>query len=184
MWTSLHWDGCSLFLEFLFNMIPSFFLHVTLLGTEQVTRTASSSSRHWKTGQVSPSRDITEYASCWTFDLHPQFCSTAAGSVWSTLTKAVWSSNGSMPPVAFPWPSNSRYFCAKSYSYEYHLQKWTRILVCSSGYPTICVKVIFVLAKRARICYVCTWTVLVRTERLNMKQEENCMAIRFWKTRK
>lgn len=135
-------------------------------------------------GQASPSRDIAEYASCWTFDLHPQFCSTAAGSVWSTLTKAVWSSNESMPPVAFPWPSNSRYFCAKSYSYEYHPQKWTRILVCSSGYPTTCVKVIFVLAKRAGICYVCTWTVLMRNERLNVKQEENCMAIRFWKTRK
>lgn len=29
---------------------------------------------------------------CWTLDLHPQFCSTAAGSVWSTLSKAVWSS--------------------------------------------------------------------------------------------
>lgn len=165
MWTSLHRAGCSLFLEFPFGIIPSFFLHVTLLGTEQVTHIARSSSRHWKAVVKSPRAETPQnrQVTCWTLDLHPRLRSTAAASLWSTLSRAVWPSNGPMPPVAFPWPSNSTYFYAKSYSYEYHLQKWTRILVCSSGYPAACVKVIFGLAKRAGICYVCTWTVLMRT---------------------
>lgn len=125
MWTILHRDGCSQFLEFLFSIIPSFFLHVTLLGTKRVTRIASSLSGHWKAVVKYPRAETPQnkQVSCWTLDLHPQFHSTAAASGSSTLSKAVWSSNGSMPPVAFPWPSNSTYFYAKSYSYEYHLQK-------------------------------------------------------------
>lgn len=142
MWIRLHWDGCSLFLEF-----------------------KALKNR----GELPPSRDTPEYTgkflNIWFTSIKSnQIKFTVAGRVRSTLSKAAWSSNGSMPPGAFPWLSNSRYFYAKSSSYEYHLQKWTRILVCSSGYPTACVKVNFGLAKRAGICRVCTWSGLMRTE--------------------
>lgn len=142
MWTSLHWDGCSLFLEF---------------------------KALKNCGELPPRRDTTKYTSkflsIWFASIKSnQIKFTVAGRVWCTLSKAVWSDNGSMPPAAFPWLSNSRYFYAKSSSYEYHLQKWTRILVCSSCYPTACVKVNFGLAKRAGICCVCTWSALMRTE--------------------
>lgn len=125
----------------------------------------SSSSWHRKTvvkycwAEASQSMKVN----CWTLDLHPHFRSRAATSVRSMLNKSVWFSNTSMSPVAFSWFSSSKYFHAKSYSYEYPLQKWTRILVYSSGYPTACMRVIFGLAERVGICYVCTWAVIMRT---------------------
>lgn len=51
-------------------------------------------------------------------------------------------------------------------------------------YSTACEEGILGLAEKTYIYYVCTWTLFMRTERLDVKQGENIMAVKFWKIRK